>query len=136
MHFNPLDVTVPPQPGQPPVLLYCPRCWEVRSLSANDSAPSYVLDGEEWEETGEEPGQDSRAFLRNHYHHSLRVLEKKPSRFYTDRPVWDPFRIAYEEVTNGDETFLLKSWRTTLDEPRHYGLLHGSLEITTTCTSQ
>ena len=75
--------------------------------------------------------QDSTAFLQDHYHHSLRLLERKTDRFHTDRPVWDPFRTAYEEATDGDETLLLKSWRTTLDEPRQYALLCGRLEITT-----
>jgi hypothetical protein len=131
MHLDLLYVAVPPQPGQPPVLLYCPTCGEVRSLSANNAAPSYAFDGDEWEEIVADSEQDSTAFLQDHYHHALRLLEKKADRFHADRPVWDPFRIAYEAVTDGDETFLLKSWRTTLDEPRQYGLLRGSLEITT-----
>lgn len=131
MHLDLLSVTVPPQPGQPPVLLYCATCGEVRSLSATEAAPSYALHGDEWEEIPAEAEQNSTSFLQDHSPHALCVLEKKADRFHADRPVWDPFRIAYEEVTDGTETFLLKSWRTSLDEPRQYELLHGSLDITT-----
>ena len=49
-----------------------------------------------------------------------------------DRPVWDPLRTAYEEVTNGRETFILKSWRTDPNMPRRYALLRGTLLIETT----
>jgi hypothetical protein len=98
-------------------------------MSPSDTAPYYRIRDNDLEE---EPAQDRTAFLQRHWGHSLAPLKRKKDRFYTDRPVWDPFRSAYEEVTDGQETFLLKSWRTDIAAPRQYALLRGSLAMTTT----
>lgn len=64
-----------------------------------------------------------------HAGHPLTPLKKKKDRYFADRPAWDPLRIAYEEVSDGREIYLLKSWRTDLNEPRQYALLRGELEV-------
>ena len=71
-------------------------------------------------------------FLQHHHGHRLQLLKKRPGRLCADRPAWDPFRTAYEEVTDGQTTFLLKSWRTDIAEPRQYVLLQGHLDQKTT----
>ena len=124
-------VLLPSQPGQSSVLLYCRSCLEVQLLSPYDAAPLYRVRGTEVEE---EPVQERETFLHRHQHHPLTTLKRKKDRFCADRPVWDPFRVAYEEVTDGRETFLLKSWRAEITEPRHYALLRGSLDLKTTVT--
>jgi hypothetical protein len=88
MHLDLLHVTLPPRPGQPPVLVYCPTCGEVRSLSAHDSAPS---DGNEWEERGAEREQDSTAFLRQI------LCSCQSEQFSIDRAqMWD-FLISHQQ---------------------------------------
>jgi hypothetical protein len=98
-------------------------------MTPYDIVPLYQVRGDDLEES---PAQERSAFLRKHWGHPLTTLKRKKDRLYSDRPLWDPFRVAYEEVTDGQETFLLKSWRTAIAEPRHYALLRGSLAITTT----
>jgi len=127
--LNTTSVPLPSQPGQPSVLLYCRTCLEVRLMSSSDAAPHYRSQGDDFEE---EPDQERAAFLRRHRGHPLTVLKRKTDRFFADRPVWDPLRTAYEEVTDGREMFLLKSWRTDITAPRQYTLLRGSLDMTTT----
>jgi len=111
------------------MLLYCRTCLDVRLMSPSDATPHYSIQGENLEE---ESDQEQKLFLQRHSGHSLAPLKKKKERFYADRPVWDPFRTAYEEVFDGRETFLLKSWRSSLEAPRQYALLRGILESTTT----
>jgi hypothetical protein len=120
---------LPSRPGQQPVLLYCRPCFTVRLMSPTDAAPLYRARGDDFEE---EPDQERTLFLQSHSGHALTALKKKRDKFFADRPVWDPFRVAYEEVTDGRETFLLKSWRAALTAPRQYALLRGRLDVATT----
>ena len=129
MPQNTTSIPLPSHPGQQSVLLYCRPCFEVRLMSPSDSAPLYRQRGDDFEE---EPDQERTIFLQRHSGHPLRALKKKRDKFSADRPVWDPFRVAYEEVTDGRETFLLKSWRADLTTPRQYALLRGSLDTATT----
>src|SRR5215470_672029 len=80
------------------VLLYCKTCLDVWLVSPSDAAPHYSLRGDELEE---ESDQSQTLFLQRHWGHPLAPLKKKKDRFYADRPVWDPFRTAYEEVFDG-----------------------------------
>lgn len=105
-----------------PGLWYCADCFEARLIS-NVSNLVYEEDLDEDEEV---------AFCHKHDRHRLLPLKKKKDRCFMDRPVWDPLRTAYEEVTDGWTTFILKSWRTDLNAPRRYALLRGTLAIATT----
>lgn len=97
-------------------------------MSPYDMTPSYRTEDSEFEEA---PDQERALFLQRHWGHPLAPLKRKKNRFWADRPAWDPFRTAYEEVSDGRETFLLKSWRTDIAAPRQYALLRGSLAMTT-----
>ncbi|MBI3798476.1 MAG: hypothetical protein HY268_16125 [Deltaproteobacteria bacterium] len=119
-----------PHPGQPAVLLYCRPCLDVQLLNPY-TAVRYRQQGDDY---AEEPAQEHNNFLQRHSGHHLTTLKKKRDKFSADRPVWDPFRIAYEEVTDGRESFLLKSWRADLATPRQYALLRGRLDMATTVT--
>lgn len=111
-------------------LWFCRSCFEVQLLSASkNESPAWELNADSQEEDTDD---ERTAFLRGHFGHLLTSLKKKRDRYFSDRPVWDPLRIAYEEVTDGRETYILKSWRTDLDEPRQYALLRGKLEVSTT----
>lgn len=112
-----------------PGVWMCRACFDVQLFSAMANASRlWELGADAQGETDEE----EREFLRRHFGHSLELLKKRKDRYFADRPAWDPFRIVYEEVTDGQETYLLKSWRTDLNEPRRYALLRGMLEISTT----
>jgi hypothetical protein len=113
----------------PAGLWWCKSCQDVRLMSDTDQAPHYHLQNGN---VAEELDNEREVFLRRHNGHALVRLKKNKDRYFADRPAWDPLRIAYEEMTDGREVFLLKSWRTDLDEPRQYTVLRGSLNIATT----
>jgi len=123
-----LSVAPTSSPYTPGVWL-CRACFEVQLLSAQEHSRCA------WEsdtDCQEEVEDEDALFLRRHFGHPLVPLKKKKDRCFSDRPVWDPFRVAYEEVTDGRETYILKSWRTDLNEPRQYTLLRGALEVSVT----
>jgi hypothetical protein len=123
-----LSVACAPSPYAAGVWL-CRSCFEVQLLSAPEKAPhSWQQDSGLQGDTDDE----QTAFLHKHFGHPLMPLKKKKDRYFSDRPVWDPLRIAYEEVTDGRETYILKSWRADLNEPRQYALLQGTLEVSIT----
>lgn len=104
----------------------CRSCFEVQLLSAAETSPRLEEQDADWQEDVDD---EQAAFLHRHFGHTLVPLKKKKDRYFSDRPVWDPLRIAYEEVTDGRESYILKSWRTDLSEPRRYALLRGTLEV-------
>lgn len=112
----------------PAGLWWCRACCEVRLMSDSDNAPRYHVQNGKVEE---ELDPEREAFLRRHREHRLTPLKKNNARYFADLPAWDPLRTAYEEATDGRETFLLKSWRTDLNESRQYTVLRGSLDIAT-----
>src|SRR5215470_5844068 len=116
-------------PSLHPGLWCCRDCFEVQLISDMSSLVyRYDLD-----EDGKDEFKDEEiVFRRKHNRHRLLPLKKKKDRCCMDRPVWDPLRTAYDEVTDGRETFILKSWRTDLNLPRSYALLRGTLSIVTT----
>jgi len=127
---NAQAISLSPQPGQPAVLLYCRPCLDVQMLNPY-AAVLYRPQGDDYVE---EPDQERHNFLQRHSGHYLTTLKKKQDKFSANRPVWDPFRVAYEEVTDGRESFLLKSWRADLAAPRQYTLLRGHMDVATTVT--
>lgn len=112
-----------------PGLWFCRSCFAVQLISA---VTRTGLSREEDEEFIDEDEDEQATFVHTHWRHGLAPLKKKTDRYTADRPLWDPLRTAYEEVSDGRENFLLKSWRTHLSEPRHYALLRGTLPIVTT----
>jgi hypothetical protein len=107
----------------------CRACFAVQRLSAVASTPRSWELGADWREDTDD---EQAAFLHRHCGHPLVELKKKKDRYFSDRPVWDPLRVAYEEVSDGRETYILKSWRADLNEPRQYALLRGTLEVSIT----
>jgi hypothetical protein len=113
---------------------YCTECREVFRPTPFADAPHYPLQANAElspvdNTLGEEPGNEREQFLDRHHGHRLGVLKKIGDKILSDRPVWDPLRTVYEEVTNGQENFVLNSWRRDISAPRCYALLNGSLVV-------
>jgi len=88
-----------------PGLWYCRDCFEAQLISDMSSLVyKYDLD----EDRKNEFKDEEIVFRRKHDRHRLLPLKKKKDRCFMDRPAWDPLRTAYEEVTDGKETFILK----------------------------
>jgi hypothetical protein len=123
-----------PLPISSHLFWYCTDCREVFRVAPFDDAPQDTVQaGEELNRVdstlGEEPGNERERFLHCHRGHRLGILKKVKDKILSDRPVWDPMRTVYEEVSDGQEIFLLKSWREDISGPRCYLLLEGSLVV-------
>jgi hypothetical protein len=123
-----------PLPISSHLFWYCTDCREVFRATPFDDAPQYAVQG--CDELGqvddtlvEEPCNERERFLQRHHGHRLGILKRVKDKILPDRPVWDPMRTVYEEVTDGQKTFLLKSWREDVFLPRCYLLLNGSLVV-------
>jgi len=116
----------PPLPVFPHLFWYCTNCCEVFRATPFDSIPQYTL---HQGTVVEEPCNEREGFLRRHHGHQLGLLKRIRGKLLSDRPLWDPMRTVYEEVTNSQQSFLLKSWREDISAPRRYLLLSGSLVV-------
>ncbi|HVN86572.1 MAG TPA: hypothetical protein VMW17_17200 [Candidatus Binatia bacterium] len=92
------------------VYLLCRDCRVIHRVYA---ATELVTGGSVSEEAAIAYGQ----FLVQHRHHPLERLTRESLLEYHDGPLWDPMRSSYIELTNGCETFTVRTGRGGLDEP-------------------
>jgi hypothetical protein len=67
-------------------------------------------------------------FRAEHDAHGLEVAMRSDAAAVHDRPVWDPMAISWFEVRINDELFVVRSSRTTIENPRTWELLSGVIE--------
>jgi hypothetical protein len=70
---------------------------------------------------------DLGEFRREHRGHELEVVRRLPAASTYDRPAWDPMATEWFQVTSGNEAFLVRSWRNSIEEPRQRQLQPGSI---------
>lgn len=104
--------------------IWCRDCNEVHHVSPFDKAPAYALvQGVEHEY----PMDDWRAFMRRHAGHKLEGLKSAGEKYSPSGGPMDPTKEAYVEVTNGQDRFVIRSSRGSIDEPLHFDLIKGRL---------
>ena len=107
-------------------LIHCLDCNKVIHLTEWD-----FCDHHEWQEgeIKEQPGNDRRVFeLQHGNHRTQELIPVTPA--ISDKPYAEPLKTAYFEASNGKRRFLIKQWRSSIDAPREYEVVEGSLEIT------
>lgn len=104
--------------------IWCRHCDEVHHVSPFDQAPAYALIAGEARET---PADDWRDFMDRHAGHKLEPLRGIGGRHLAAEVSLDPMSVGYVEVINGHETFLLRSSRTSIEEPLRYRLIRGRI---------
>jgi hypothetical protein len=102
----------------------CCRCDALHRVTPFDNAPVYVFRGNELEE---QTTDDWRLFMEQHAGHRLEPLRGTGEKWFPSGSLWDPMSVAYIEVTNGDEQFVVRGERKTVEEPLRYELLRGRL---------
>jgi hypothetical protein len=102
----------------------CCRCDAVHHVSRFDNAPLYVLAGNEVEEQATD---DWRAFMEQHAGHRLEPLKGTGEKVFPWGAPLDPMSVGYIEVTNGEDRFVLRRTRRSIQEPLSYELVHGHL---------
>jgi hypothetical protein len=107
-------------------LIHCVDCNDVINMTEGDFSPHYTLhEGE----IKEQEGNDRQAFLQKHKGHKTEQLTPL-TPLISDKPYTEPLKIAYFEATNGGRRFLIKRWRSTIDEPLAYEIIEGSIALT------
>lgn len=65
--------------------------------------------------------------MEQHASHRLEPLRGTGEKWFPSGSLWDPMSVAYIEVTNGHEHFVVRGERKTVQEPLRYELLRGRL---------
>lgn len=67
--------------------------------------------------------------MQGHAGHRLQALKSVGEKcFSLGRPL-DPMRVGYTEVTNGEDFFVIRSSRKSIEEPLHFELIRGRLRV-------
>lgn len=61
-------------------------------------------------------------FRSEHAEHGVEEAMRLPGPSTHDRPMWDPMANSWFQVTAHGDTLLVRGWRTSIEEPRHYSL--------------
>ena len=102
----------------------CRNCDAVHHVTSCDQAPQYIYVNGELDEI---PGDDWRAFMKGHEGHRLEPLRASGEKYFCQGSMSDPMRVAYIEVTNGSDYFLLRQSRKDIAEPLTFELTRGRL---------
>jgi hypothetical protein len=103
----------------------CSVCDAIHHVSPFDKAPAYTLVGIELEERATD---DWRLFMEQHAGHRLEPLKASGERFFPGGAPLDPMSVGYIEVTNGQERYLLRRARKSIQQPTAYELVQGRLK--------
>ena len=105
----------------------CVECNEVMNETEWDLHPHYEWSEGEIKETER---NDRTPFLERHRGHETEKLTPLMPPL-SDRPYSEPVKASFFEATNGAELFVIKRWRTRIEDPFTYEIIEGRLEITT-----
>jgi hypothetical protein len=104
--------------------LYCHNCNAVHHVTPYHTAPIFEIDGIEIQEI---PRDDCREFLDRHSGHRIGELIGTDEEHREQGRFVDPMRVNHFGVTDGRETFLVRSFRTSIAEPLKYRVLPRQL---------
>jgi hypothetical protein len=92
--------------------LLCRSCCLLYPLSTGRGGDSDLSDAE--------TAAELRAFRTAHATHPLERAERVPDDVLLDRPSWDPMATRWFHVAAGSDLLLVRSGRTSIEEPRRY----------------
>lgn len=104
--------------------IWCRNCNEIHHVNPFDQAPAYVADRGE---VREQPRDDWRAFMQRHAGHRLEGLRGIGDKYFPTGQTMDPMKGGYLEVTNGQEWFVVHSFRNSIEQPLAFELIRGRL---------
>ena len=102
----------------------CCVCDAVHHVSPFDKAPTYTLEGETVEAQATD---DWRLFMAQHAGHRLEPLRASGEKLFPGGRSGDPMGVGYIEVTNGQDRYVLRRARKSIQEPMNYELIRGRL---------
>jgi hypothetical protein len=109
-------------------LIRCTQCNRVipQYDSWGDFGATAALPGVEW---APDDLDEQKEFLESHGHHTLEELFIDRETYVSDRPAFEPCKVAYVEATNGKEKFLIKRIKEGVDRPAFYEIIPGKIRI-------
>ena len=109
-------------------LTRCTQCNKVIPQYGHfgDFGPSTELPGVEW---ATDDLDDQKEFLEVHGQHALEELSVDRETYVSDRPAFEPCKVAYVEASNGKERFLIKRIKEGFDRPAFYEILPGKIRV-------
>lgn len=107
-------------------LIRCTKCNAIMNMTDEDCSPQYVWNGGEIKEIKMD---DRKAFSQKHRGHTTEHLTPLTPPI-SDKPYREPLKTSYFEATNGTERFLIKRWRTKIDDPFAYEIIEGRIKLT------
>jgi hypothetical protein len=114
-------------------LIHCVNCHAIFLKTPFDQREQYEFSSLPSPENIQNIDRDDfQDFLRNHKGHRLENLRIIQDSFISEKPYFEPLKISYFKATNGKESFVIKKFRESIDEPLKYQLILGdySLECT------
>lgn len=102
----------------------CRHCDAIHPITPFDKSPIYTLKPGGVEETQTD---DWRQFMQQHANHKLEPLKATGEKYFTSGSVLDPMSVAYVEVTDGHDQFLLRRSRKSIEEPLKYELVQARI---------
>ncbi len=103
--------------------LLCRSCGVLLPMDTDSSVQAASLRDEEAQ--GDE---DSDEFMAAHQQHGLERVARLTTTAVYDRAVWDPMGTMWFEVASGMQTFVVRASRASIDSPRRYDVVPGSIQ--------
>lgn len=111
-------------------LIRCITCNEIFLQTPYDAWPEYEhAPGLFSEPPQTKERDDYKDFLKQHQDHPLEDLEILKDSYVSDKPYFEPTKVSYFRATNGKEKFVVKKYRTRIDEPLTYQLFSGDYSL-------
>jgi len=107
------------------ILIRCIDCNQIINMTEWDHCPHYTWHNEEIEE---QKGTEREIFLEEHTGHKTeQLIPLSPP--LSDKPYREPLKTSYFMATNGEQRFLIKQWRTRINDPLTYEIIDGSIVL-------
>ncbi len=109
-------------------LMRCTKCDQVipHPEGFGDFEKSSLLPGVEWSTADLERQKE---FFRCHAAHPVEELRVNTDTLISDKPSYESVKISYFEASNGQQSFLIRRTKPTLDQPAIYQLIPGKLLV-------
>ena len=102
----------------------CCVCDAIHQVSAFDKAPIYIF---VCDEVKTQATDGWRLFMAQHAGHRLEPVKASGEKLLSDGSPPDQMSVVYFEVTNGQERYVVRRQRKSIQEPVSYELIRGRL---------
>jgi hypothetical protein len=111
-------------------LIHCINCDAIYLRTPFDQWPEY--EPHPWNSEDLPQGNekdDFQDFLKDHRGHQLEDLKLVEDSFISEKPYFEPVKVSYFKATNGRESFVIKKFRESIDQPLKYQLIIGDYSL-------